>query len=338
MVRHGYFKKINLIQAVFDYGPGIQKYLSTYTSFGSTNTLIQDILPIPYIISKYIVMKDHKGIIYVSGIKQVEGVIELFKDLIPRDMIRPIHSGLSKKTYEENYNWFINCKKGYAIAINTFNEGGHLDGLDVEIQLRKTESERIFVQQVGRLRNKNADCPWLFDFAGNTASVKTRKEKISYINSFNGKKVVYLPDNNHVREYNYKISDQRIIRENLTTLEEARELVESVDIYKVKFTKDDKKFILKNRWKLSITDLVNSCKNKYTVDEIQSLINRTNDREARCFRWCYGSLELLRLWYPEEGAVCYKRISGTNPYIVKWKAYQLHIIGPEEFSLDYIEQ
>ena len=53
------------------------------------------------------------------------------------------------------------------IAVNMFNEGIHLDNINGVILLRKTKSDIIYYQQIGRCLDANIKTPLIFDFVNN---------------------------------------------------------------------------------------------------------------------------------------------------------------------------
>lgn len=337
LVKNKICPDIACIRTAFDYGPYIKSGATTLTSFGSRGVNANDLITMPEILASVRNPAEHKGVIFVSAVNQIAPVIELFSSVIPRNMIKPLHCGLPKRVKEETKRWFMDCRYGYVICIDMLIEGTHPNYLDTVIQLRKTDSYRVFIQQVGRLRSEGVTEPILFDFVGNTADVKQNLEDDDYRISFSKAKSRFIEKlERKPRIYVPKISDQRIIEANTVSFTEAFKGATEI-LIDDKFAPEDRNFILDHRWQISPPDLSKMLNERYTSDEINSLITAKNQFEAKKYRWYFNSVQLLRKWYPIMGAACYKKIPGTTPYIVKQKAYQLHIIGPEEFALDYIE-
>ena len=93
--------------------------------------------------------------------------MNIFKRLFPK-LIYKVHSKQSKVINDEQLNKFQN-NSGLNIifAVNILNEGVHLSGVDCVIFLRKTSSNILYNQQLGRVIADYSNEPIVFDLVNN---------------------------------------------------------------------------------------------------------------------------------------------------------------------------
>lgn len=151
---------------------------------------------IPFILNKYLrnhelLNKNMKFIVFCSDIKELESsrlqVKAWFEQAFPNHKINTfkLHSNLKDKLEGISYREEVECRiAGFQeprsantidlmFAVNMFNEGLHLEGVIGTILLRKTISEVIYFQQLGRaIKPTTKYRPIIFDFVNNSKSVK----------------------------------------------------------------------------------------------------------------------------------------------------------------------
>ena len=124
---------------------------------------------------------DRKIIVFVSDIDSIPEAKQILKPIFPNLEHRSLHSGLSKEEIEENREWFKNTNEGLLYTINMASEGIHYIGVNTLIMFRRTCSNIVFTQQMGRIstltkyENPNAI---VFDLVNNAKTVGNFKMAI----------------------------------------------------------------------------------------------------------------------------------------------------------------
>lgn len=124
---------------------------------------------------------DRKIIVFVSDIDSIPEAKQILKPIFPNLEHRSLHSGLSKEEIEENREWFKNTNEGLLYTINMTSEGIHYIGVNTLIMFRRTCSNIVFTQQMGRIstltkyENPNAI---VFDLVNNAKTVGNFKMAI----------------------------------------------------------------------------------------------------------------------------------------------------------------
>ncbi|MCP4267175.1 MAG: DEAD/DEAH box helicase family protein [Candidatus Brocadiaceae bacterium] len=165
-----------------------------------------------------------------------------------KDRIYIVHSGETKKDNNVQFEKFSHAKpKGkeihILIAVDMLNEGIDVMGIDSIMLFRRTESPRIYFQQIGRsIRKHGVETPLVFDCVLNFQNIninfieESKKEFNSHRNKLEnfGFKDIDVPKTIHVHDELQSIS--KIINEvekrlNLyPTYEEAKEAVKKLRI------------------------------------------------------------------------------------------------------------
>lgn len=153
-------------------------------------------------ILRYHAFEDTKGIIFVEKIKSIPSGIDLIKRTFPDQHVYYAHSESSKHERDGNINSFRKDKTGFMVAVNIFNEGHHVSGVNTIIMLRKTWSPTIYNQQIGRGMSANHNGKTIiFDFVGNKESIKDIREHVETI-----KRLLELK-NEESKKYGSSLSD-----------------------------------------------------------------------------------------------------------------------------------
>lgn len=153
-------------------------------------------------ILRYHAFEDTKGIIFVEKIKSIPDGIDLIKRTFPDQHVYYAHSESSKHERDGNINSFRKDKTGFMVAVNIFNEGHHVSGVNTIIMLRKTWSPTIYNQQIGRGMSANHNGKTIiFDFVGNKESIKDIREHVETI-----KRLLELK-NEESKKYGSSLSD-----------------------------------------------------------------------------------------------------------------------------------
>ncbi|HEY5509494.1 MAG TPA: integrase repeat-containing protein [Prolixibacteraceae bacterium] len=122
-----------------------------------------------------------KIIVFCEGIEHSIGTLALLEKTFMKFCEVKIYKITSKETRKENEKIlaaFSDIKPGrnqifIIVAIDMLNEGIDVPGIDSIMLFRKTESPRIYLQQIGRvLRSHNIQNPLIFDCVLNFQNVK----------------------------------------------------------------------------------------------------------------------------------------------------------------------
>ena len=92
-----------------------------------------------------------KCIIFTQTIEAMDQAIDILKDIYPNGEYRKIHSKMDSDEVEANKKWFEDTNEGFLCAVNMISEGAHYKGVNTVFMFRKTKSELLFNQQIGRI-------------------------------------------------------------------------------------------------------------------------------------------------------------------------------------------
>ena len=120
-------------------------------------------------------------------------------------------SSKGKKLREKVIDAFQNDNsKGVKLlfAVDMLNEGLHINGLDGVVMLRDTNSNIIFLQQLGRALSVSDDRttqPWVFDFVNNIESLDQSIGQYREIVEKLNEREQYWQDYFKAKEFGYSI-------------------------------------------------------------------------------------------------------------------------------------
>lgn len=128
-----------------------------------------------------------KGFVFVDKIKSIPIGMDIISEAFPDATIRSAHSSMTKSERYNNIEAFKKDDSGFMVAVDIFNEGHHVSGVNTIIMLRKTGSPTIYAQQIGRGLSANyTGSTIIYDFVANKESMKNVGERISIITSMIG--------------------------------------------------------------------------------------------------------------------------------------------------------
>lgn len=138
---------------------------------------------LPTILSKYMVNKNGKYIVYCKNIEDLERKVneaqELFSNVNPNIQIFKVTSLDDRKVTKRELEQFKSADSMDALklmfSVNMLNEGYHLPDVDGVIMMRPTMSPTIYQQQMGRaltVGNKEDKRPVIIDLVDNFDSIK----------------------------------------------------------------------------------------------------------------------------------------------------------------------
>lgn len=139
------------------------------------------------IVKSYLGNEKHKVLVFVDKIDYIPKTKAQLARVFGKENIFTVHSERSPEKNRRAIKKFEECENATMFAINMFNEGLHLDGVDVIVMLRKTISANLFMQQLGRIMTPdNLGKPlFVFDFVGNHKNLKTDGRIVDIVNTLN---------------------------------------------------------------------------------------------------------------------------------------------------------
>ena len=189
--------------------------------------------------------KEHKIICFVDRVNSIKSAYDnIIKWFGININVFEVNHKQSKNKTQSIINEFISTKGiNVLFCVNILNEGVHLPGVDCVIFLRKTKSNVIYNQQLGRVINTEIKEPIIFDLVNNADNPEW-----GYVTMFGekaekqNKKVIDLETKNKDK---LKITLEQIdLIEKLKNINNKRIL-----------TKENEEFIIKNKDKYSINKL-----------------------------------------------------------------------------------
>lgn len=187
---------------------------------------------VPLILNKYIKVKDGKYLVFCKDKKHLDAMRDVVIDWFKTAGIKDIHSYAVYTDYpdkEKDYKEFQEDNSDslkVLFSINMLNEGLHIENISGVLMLRTTQSNTIYLQQLGRLvEADNMDRYLLvFDFVNNFSSVNDGIGLLREIKDAVKKEKESDPDfddNDFVDIDTYFVMDQIVeIKEMFRTIEE----------------------------------------------------------------------------------------------------------------------
>lgn len=191
-------------------------------------------------------MANHNIIVFLNGLCEIDEAVGMFTDMFPDCECNYVSSQRSNGENEASISRFQQSTKQISIllAVDMLNEGVHIEGVDVCVMFRNTESPQVYFQQMGRVLDTNGGSDRvIFDFACNAKSIKAN-----------------ISDNeetNTILSINAKIRDKKkkIILRSYT--EEIENVLQQVRAFTAPqyLTEEQRKFIEENSDKYTCTEL-----------------------------------------------------------------------------------
>ena len=282
------------------------------------NYTVKEMQPINSIIKKHMPEGDRKCIVFVDKIEKINEAVSFIKSIYPKEECLIINSDLPRSKQIETVRRFKNIKHGFIFAVDMFNEGLHIKGVNTLIMFRKTSSPTIFFQELGRALAFDSKDVVVFDLVGNANTLD--------ISSINEDGIFKLG-----KSRANKISQIEQVAVHDYT-KECLEILEQI-----------KYMLSKNKW----TDEEIEILKKYYPVEGPDCASRLNDRTRQsvkakafelkiteCSHWTNEEIEILRKYYPVEGTKCKNRLNNRTEQSVKIKASELNIIHTNYFWAD----
>lgn len=288
-----------------------------------------------------------KGIIFSADVNSMDDDIKFIKEIYPNVEIKKLHSNMSYNEQKKVKQWFADAKSGYLCTIAMVNEGAHYDGVNTIFMLRKTTSELVFLQQLGRAITSvygNSDPHTVvFDLVNSSKAIQNIKKKFKDTGVEEAVTPIELTD----EQYNAVVDaindgiinpiendDNEIIEistDDIPVLNKEKEinivLEEAKTINKVKELK--KTIYVKNKVEYNTSygkskQVIVKDYSRPIVEVIEELHNELDRR-----LWTEEEDDILKKWYPVEGSQIYKRFNNRTQSGCIHRASDLKIKGPE---------
>lgn len=191
--------------------------------------------------------------VFVSKISEIEEAKKFIKLWIkPKINEYMVHTRQSNSCNFNNLNDFYSSKKGINIlySVNMFNEGIHIKNLDAVIFLRKTVSDIIYNQQLGRIISEHRDDAIVFDLVNNAYNLNSGYYKLW---------------KDEATKLKTNIKDIRIGRrkELLKIFTRQEDLIRTLSNRYIGLSEEEKQFILNNKGCLSIDTIAKKLDRPY---------------------------------------------------------------------------
>lgn len=186
------------------------------------------------VLQKYGVKKGEKYIVFCKDIADVKSKMEeakeWFKDIGPVKMFQA-HSAQKRQKNISEIKEFSEKREEVSLmfAVDIFNEGFHIDGVDGVFMFRKTKSPIIYFQQIGRalsfsVRRKQIK---IFDFVDNISENDVIYEL--YKELIKEARRLAIEDPEHREFYEEIVSRFQIIDETTKIMDELNEIEKIID-------------------------------------------------------------------------------------------------------------
>ena len=263
-VEKGILPNAQYVSALFDL-PQVRRALYDSISFDNLNKLkadkvdklfgrldiaIKNYSTIQQVLQHHLAnVGNRKGIVFTDSIKNIPRAVNIIQSAFITEPVYYIHSDMKQSEIVQTIDIFKELKHGYIVAVDMFNEGVHIDGVNTIIMLRKTKSPGVYKQQIGRALSSSSpnELVYIFDFVGNASEI------IDYYNSKSREIILDLDadtqdDGGESRTKNPRISNQIIVDDSTKEI-------------------------------ISIIDCIRKSSTFYTDDELTAIFEQCNSYE-----------------------------------------------------------
>lgn len=251
-----------------------------------------------------------KGFVFVDRINSIPKGIEIVSKAFPNEIVRYVHSSLPNGERCNSIEAFKNDKTGFMVAVDIFNEGHHVDGVNTIIMLRKTGSPTVYAQQIGRGMSANyTGSTIVYDFVGNKESIKSVKKRIDIITGMIESELNEESIEHQKSGRKYKTSKQVIVHDYSKDFLEVIEEINNLHS-KESWTKDEDEF-LRNNYNTKGVDV---CANKLgrTRVSCQKRARRLGIIINAKTPWTKDEDDILRNFYPTMGYAVASKLPGRS--------------------------
>lgn len=282
---------------------------------------------VPTILNKYIKVKNGRYLVFCKDKNHLDAMRPIVVDWFQTAGIKNIHSYAVYSDYpdkEKDYKGFCednsnSCK--VLFSINMLNEGLHISDISGVLMLRTTQSNLIYLQQLGRLVDADNIDKYLlvFDFVNNFSSVNDGIGLLREIKDAVAREKENDPD---FDDNGFEDIDTFFVLENVVEIQEMFKEIEG-RLTGREWTEEENN-ILKEYYLIEGTKVGERLKGRTKV---------AVKRQARilglniniCNPWTEAEIEILRKYYPMEGLKVIDRLEGRTDKAILSKARKLSL-------------
>lgn len=278
---------------------------------------------VPLILNKYIKVKNGKYLVFCKDKKHLDAMRDVVIDWFKTAGIKNVHSYAVYSDYpdkEKDYKDFLEDNSDSAkilFSINMLNEGLHIKNISGVLMLRATQSNLIYLQQLGRLLEaENMDKYLLvFDFVNNFSSVKDGIRLLQEIKDAVAKEKESDPD---FDDSGFEDIDTFFVLEQVVEIQEMFREIEG-KLEGREWTEEENE-ILRKYYHVEGTRV---------ADRLEGRTRGAVREQARRLRlginnnkklWTEKEIEILKKWYPVEGIKVKDRLNGRTKAVIHNKA------------------
>ena len=310
-IKQGILYPFNYVGAYYDANEIIEQ---AKTSYARLDTRLKGMLDIALnntpsvrdIIKKNMPSGSRKGIVFVSRIDEMEEAQALVQSACPLSQVWLLHSKLPDGQIHKITQEFYMAQSGFLITVQMMGEGAHYPNVNTLIMLRRTKSNLVFTQQLGRCltltdEERLGDAV-VFDLVNNSKNLY----------SFHGKYQQILKERSKKRKVEY--SDQIILKSYTEEIDTILQRIQ--DIYGYGWSEEENE-ILRREYPV----------HGGNIPELKHKSSRTINRQAHNLglidnprkRMSEEDKQIIIEYYSVEGARCVDRLSvqRTPTYLSK---------------------
>lgn len=284
---------------------------------------------IPTILNKYIKTKNGRYLVFCKDKKHLDAMRDVVIDWFRTAGIKDVHSYAVYSDYpdkEKDYKEFCDddsdsCK--ILFSINMLNEGLHIPDISGVLMLRTTQSNLIYLQQLGRLLEAGNLGKYLlvFDFVNNFSSVSDGVGLLKEIKDAIAKEKESDP---YFDDSDFVDIDTFFVLENVVQIQEM--FVEIEGRLGGREWTEEENNILKEYYPVEGTKV---------IGRLEGRTKATTKKQARRLGlfinriWTEEEIEILKKWYPIEGLKVLVRMEGRTKSAIQAMAVRLNIQSPD---------
>ncbi len=288
-------------------------------------------------------IKQNKGIKVITFCTDVQSlnkfkrkVTEWFNSAFPevknRIYVYHLKEGQNKKQFEEFKEVEIEGQISVLMVINKLNEGVHIDDIGAIIMLRKTTSNIIYYQQIGRILSIGScdSKPIIFDLVNNCKEVAFSLKMFNSLNRVRGRNYNGKYINKHVEIYDYvrdlnellKEVDERLNIEPLHVLNKVEKAINSGE--RINNLKD---INLRKIVRYYVYNRNNDGSSKEFREVAQKFIDMGYRIERSQVWWTDEEDEIIKKYYDTEGKRVLERLENRTLNALHSRAKTLGLTG-----------
>lgn len=294
---------------------------------------------VPLILNKYIKVRNGKYLVFCKDKKHLDSMHDVVIDWFKTAGIKNVHSYAVYSDYpdkEKDYKSFCDDKSDalkILFSINMLNEGLHIKDISGVLMLRTTQSNLIYLQQLGRLLEAGNMDKYLlvFDFVNNFSNVNDGIWLLKEIKDAVVKEKENDPDYDDSR---FEDIDTFFVLDQIVEIQEMFREIE-VRLQGKAWTEEENSIL--REWYI-----VEGTK---VADRLKGRTKIAVKRQARilglniniCNPWTEAEIEILRKYYPMEGLKVIDRLEGRTDKAILSKARKLSLQSLGKWNYKEIE-